>query len=38
VDRHLIGEVREFSREPLDTFDEERGVLQTSSLGPPGAI
>jgi len=27
VDRHLIGEVRELSREPLDALDEERRVL-----------
>jgi len=37
VNRHLVREILEVCRQPLDAFDEERGVLQTGSLGAPGA-
>ena len=37
MDRHLVSEIREFYRQPLDAFDQEDRILQTRSLRPPGA-
>jgi hypothetical protein len=37
VNRHLVRKILEFCGQPLNAFDEECGVLQTRSLGAPGA-
>jgi len=38
VNGDFVGETRELAWHALDALDEERGVLQARSLGPPGPV